>query len=45
MYLNKEREWEFVLFLPELVEKKSIPSTPSSEVGRLELLPLSSLQK
>jgi hypothetical protein len=30
MDLNKEGEQEFVLFLHELVEKKSIPPTPSS---------------
>jgi hypothetical protein len=44
MYLNKG-EQQFVLFLPELVENKSIPPTPSAKVRRLELLPLSSLQK
>jgi hypothetical protein len=35
MDLNKEGERKFVLFLPELVDKKSIPPKRSSEVGRL----------
>jgi hypothetical protein len=45
MALNKEGEREFVPFLPELVEKESILPTRTSEVGRLGLLSIPSVQK